>query len=190
MSSPEQLPQGPENRVETPRVSPELYDNAKEQRETLGTHESAEKLASEALAEARELSISVEKSGSEKDHNPSTAAPVKRKGVIPRKEKTVAYKNKIAEVQTQMSASERTFSKVIHAPIVENVSETLGNTIARPNAILAGSVTAFILVLVVFLTAKYFGYPLSGFETIAAFVLGWILGLLYDFLKTMITGQK
>jgi preprotein translocase subunit SecF len=191
MSSPEQLPQGPENSVETPRITPEMYDKAGERREALHeNYESAEKLAQEALAEARELSLSVEKSGVEKDHNPATAAPARKKGVIPKKESKAAFEKKMEQVQAVMSPSERTFSKFIHAPAVERVSETLGSTVARPNAILAGSIVAFVLVLVVYLTAKYFGYPLSNFETIAAFVVGWALGLLYDFLKTMITGQK
>lgn len=61
---------------------------------------------------------------------------------------------------------------------------------ARPNAILAGSVVAFFAVLGVYLLAKNLGYVLSGFETIAAFVIGWIIGILYDYFRTMITGKK
>ena len=89
-----------------------------------------------------------------------------------------------------MKAQDRALSKVIHAPGIEKASETIGSTVARPNAILAGSVVAFVLVLGVYIIAKTLGYPLSGFETIAAFVVGWIIGTLYDFFKVMITGKK
>lgn len=96
----------------------------------------------------------------------------------------------MGQTREQMSPASRTFSKVIHNPAVERVSEAAGKTVARPNAILAGSVSAFIVVLGVYLTARYFGYPLSGFETIAAFIAGWVLGIVFDFFKAMITGGR
>lgn len=94
------------------------------------------------------------------------------------------------DIQPQLRPTSRAFSKVIHAKPVEKSSEVVGATIARPNAILSGAVFAFILTLAVYLIARYFGYPLSGFESIAAFILGWIVGLLYDFFRVMITGKK
>ena len=84
----------------------------------------------------------------------------------------------------------RTFSKVIHNPVVEKTSEVVGSTVARPNAILSGSVGAFILVLGVFLIARHYGYQLSGAETIVAFAIGWVVGIVYDFLRAMITGSR
>lgn len=89
-----------------------------------------------------------------------------------------------------MSPSARAFSKVIHNKAVEKVSDVGAATVARPNAILSGAIFAFVLTLGVYLIAKHLGYPLSGFESIGAFILGWILGIVYDFLKVMITGRK
>jgi hypothetical protein len=40
------------------------------------------------------------------------------------------------------------------------------------------------------LVAKHYGYRLSGFEAIGAFIAGWLVGILYDFFKVMITGKK
>jgi hypothetical protein len=94
------------------------------------------------------------------------------------------------EVRSQMSAPSRSFSKVIHNKGVEKTSEVVGSTIARPNALLSGAIFAFVLTLIVYLVAKNIGYPLSGFETIAAFVLGWALGIAYDFIKVMVTGRR
>lgn len=101
-----------------------------------------------------------------------------------------SFKHVMKTVQSQMNTPSRTFSKVIHNPAIEKASETVGSTVARPNAILAGSVFAFIFTLVVYLVGHYFAYPLSGFETIGSFILGWVIGIIYDFLKVMITGKK
>jgi phosphate/sulfate permease len=66
----------------------------------------------------------------------------------------------------------------------------VGATVARPNALLAGAVSAFAVSIVVYLVARYYGYPLSGTESIAAFVGGWILGIIFDFMRVMVTGKR
>lgn len=190
MSSPEILP-NQDNSAETPRVSAEHYENAEraiEKNEKL--IESGERSAERAKIEALEAAVSVEKGGAEKDRQPAKQSPARRRSVISTKEKSQAYAAQLSNIQGEMKAPQRAFSKVIHAPVIEKASETIGSTIARPNAILAGSIVAFVLVLGVYITAKTLGYTLSGFETIAAFVVGWIIGTLYDFFKVMITGKK
>lgn len=142
----------------------------------------------DARREALEKATSAENEKTEHERQPSPAE--RRNGPISKAEREASYKATMNEVQTHMSPSSRAFSKVIHNKTVEKVSEVTGSTIARPNAILSGAVFAFVLTLGVYLVAKNLGYPLSGFETIGAFVLGWILGLTYDFIKTMVTGRK
>lgn len=102
----------------------------------------------------------------------------------------VAFSRIMQTTQAQMGTSSRTFSKVIHTPAVEKTSEVLGSSVARPNAILSGAVFAFVLTLAVYLVAHWYGYTLSGFESIAAFILGWALGIIYDFMRVMVTGKK
>lgn len=101
-----------------------------------------------------------------------------------------SFNTTMKEVQAEMSPQDRAFSKMIHNKTVEKVSDAAAETIARPNAMLTGAVFAFILTLGTYLVAKNLGYPLSGFETIGAFILGWVIGIIYDFLKVMITGRK
>lgn len=192
MSSPEQQPQGPETGIETPRVSAERYEALanKAEKGAEKSLESNEKSAEKARIEALEKAVSVEKGGAEKDRKPKHAAPVRRRGTISKKEKTASFKQHMKQVQAELPPVQRAFSKFIHHPAVEKASEAIGSTVARPNAILAGSVTAFFLVLAVYLIAKNLGYPLSGFETIGAFIAGWVIGLLYDYVKVMVTGKK
>ncbi len=189
MASPEQLNDS-ERSIETPKVSEEQLERLSSPEATPELNvESGEKKEARARVEALEAAVSVEKSGAEKDKKPSTAAP-RRRGAISKKEKEASFKRHMKDVQAQLPARQRAFSKVIHNPVVEKTSEFIGSTVARPNAILAGSVVAFFAVLGVYLLAKNLGYVLSGFETIAAFVIGWIIGILYDYFRTMITGKK
>lgn len=154
--------------------------------------ENGEKTESKARHEALKEAVSVEAGSAElkAKESPAAAPANRRHGVISKKERNASYKHQLDRVQAELPVTKRTFSKVIHNPVVEKTSDAVGATIARPNAILAGSMTAFFLVLAVYLIAKHLGYQLSGFETIGAFIVGWILGILYDFFRVMITGKK
>lgn len=107
-----------------------------------------------------------------------------------KKQRQTSYDNTMKQIRSEMSTPARTFSKVIHSPVAEKTSDFIGATVARPNAILSGSVFALFATLGIYVTAKYYGYPLSGFETISAFILGWVVGVIYDYLQLMIRGGK
>lgn len=188
--SAEQLSQGPENNIETPKVSAEHYENLEKKAESgVENLESNEKTAEKARAEALESAASVEKGSAEKKTKASDSTP-RRRGGISKKEKTASYKKHMKQMQAELPPTQRAFSKIIHSPAVEKSSEFIGATVARPNAILSGAVVAFFLVLAVYLIAKNLGYVLSGFETIGAFIIGWVIGVLYDYFKVLITGKK
>ncbi len=106
-----------------------------------------------------------------------------------KKDRNDSYNQTMQHVGTELSLAERAFSKVIHNPSVEKTSEAFGSTFARPNAILAGSFTALVLTTAVYVIARNLGYVLSGFETIGAFIVGWALGLIYDYAKTMFASR-
>lgn len=141
----------------------------------------------QAQAEALENAVSVEKTTSGKEHTPS---PATRRGSISKHDLTANYSRTMTHVQSELTPTSRAFSKVIHQKAVERTSDALGATIARPNAILAGAIAAFVVTLGMYLIAKNFGYQLSGFETMGGFILGWIIGLLFDYCKVMITGKR
>jgi len=189
--SAEQQPQNPENNVETPKVSAELYEQLDKNIEAKAENvENGEKAEAKARVEALETAISVEKGSAEKKTRASENAAPRRRGGISKKEKTASFKKHMKQVQAELPAPERAFSKLIHSPVVEKTSEFIGGTVARPNAILSGAVVAFFVVLAVYLIAKNLGYVLSGFETIGAFIVGWFIGILYDYFRVLITGKK
>lgn len=156
-----------------------------------GVEASPEKQA-EALDRARndakEALMGKERGGAEKRGGGEPTASGVRKAT--KKQKDAEYKKTLKSIQSKMDSSSRTFSKVIHNPAVEKTSEVAGKTIARPNALLAGSTAAFFLVAGTYLIAKQYGYVLSGFETIAAFVVGWIIGIIFDYVRVMVKGGR
>jgi preprotein translocase subunit SecF len=113
-----------------------------------------------------------------------------RERSITKKDKEQSFTTTMREVRSQMSPANRTFSKIIHQPAVEKVSDTIGSTIARPNAILSGSLCAFILTAAFYLIARFNGYPLSGSEAIASFALGWLIGLIIDYIRLLFVGKR
>ena len=116
-----------------------------------------------------------------------TAMAIRR---VTKQEREASYEATMKHIRKEMSPPARVFSKFIHVPVIEKSSEIIGSSFARPDAILAGSASALILVSLTYVIARTFGYRLSGFETIGAFLLGWIIGLIYDYVKVMATCRK
>ena len=117
-------------------------------------------------------------------------SPAERRGPASKRERAASFDATMKEVRSQMSAPSRAFSTVIHHPVVEKVSDVIGGTVARPNAVASGAIFAFIFTLAIYLIARFNGYPLSGSETIASFLLGWVIGLIYDYLRMLVLGKK
>ena len=127
-----------------------------------------------------------------KTHPPKQAMPTHKQPIkkATQKQKQAEYKKTLKSIQKEMNPAERTFSKVIHNPIVEATSEVAGKTVARPAALLTGSLSALILTTIIYAAAKYYGYVLSGFEWIITFIIGWAIGLIIDWVRVEIFGKK
>ena len=79
-----------------------------------------------------------------------------------------------------MSKPERTFSKLIHAPLVEKTSEALGKTVVRPSGIVGATIAAFLGLLSIYSIAKFAGFELSGSEMPLLLATGFIIGLFVE----------
>lgn len=190
-SDPEKLNIGPEQGVEAGESAREQAEKLRARHERLGEigPEDGEKSAERARVEALETAISVEAGGTEKKRG-GEPSPAVRRGPISKKEREASYNRTMKKVQSELSGPSRTFSKIIHNKAVEKVSDAVGATVARPNAIASGAIVAFLATLAVYFVAKDVGYQLSGFETMGAFAVGWVIGLLFDYFKVMITGKR
>lgn len=190
MANPEKVPETFEKGVEAAKaVQYERYERAETATEIAPT-ESAERREAKARSEALETAISVERGGVEQKRRGADSPKVAAKKILNKKTAEASFKRQMKQVQDELPPVQKAFSKLIHNKAIEKTSEIVGATVARPNAILAGAIVAFIAVLVVYIVAKNLGYPLSGFETIGAFIAGWIIGIVYDYIRIVITGKK
>lgn len=114
----------------------------------------------------------------------------RHQGAPSKKQLRESFSAEMKSVQAEMGLSDRLFSKFIHNPEIEKAADTIESTLARPNAMLSGSVAAFISITVLYFVAHHYGYQLSGFETIGAFIVGWISGILYDYVSTLTRGKR
>jgi hypothetical protein len=187
MSNPETL-KSSESTVETQAAAAERSAEVQKSLERSGekSPESQAERADDARKEA-EAAFSKESGKESRSGGEPTAMAIRR---VTKKEREASYEATMKQVRSEMGVAGRTFSKVIHAPVVEKSSEVIGSSFARPNAILAGSASALILVSLTYVIARTFGYRLSGFETIGAFILGWLVGLIYDYFRVMAFGKR
>lgn len=187
MSNQEQFHDRHNNMLENSELGAEALDNLRKEKEKQleGSIDNAKDSAEKARVEALKTAISVESASKKVEKN---ATP--RPGIISKKQKNDSFKRTMARVQSELPVIERVFSKVIHNKAVEKASNIIGNSIARPNLILSGAFSAFLLTLITYWIAKRVGYQLSGSETIVAFIIGWSIGIVYDYLRLLFTGKK
>lgn len=90
--------------------------------------------------------------------------------------KDQAFTRTLKKAQRQLSAPERTFSKIIHTPLIEKTSDVAAKTIARPSGILLGSICAFIATTMVLVISKRSGFTYNYLLFFLVFVAGHIAG--------------
>lgn len=107
-----------------------------------------------------------------------------------KKQRDDNFNRSMGAIRKDMKPASRAFSKVIHNPAVEKISDVAANTIARPNLIIAGGLGTLIFCSAIYLVAKNYGYVLSGFEAIGTFILGWSIGAIIEFARVGFINQK
>ena len=170
-----------------PQPSERLHDNqadlgelAKQRLEHLrhqGKHETSEAAANRAEA-AREV---IEQADKPKEApKPSETAPEpseapNRPSFIP---PALNYQHTLASMQQHLKPAARTFSRIIHQPVVEATSEVLAKTVVRPSVINGALWTAVLVGGAFYVTARMYGFVLSGSEMLFALLGGGIIGVL------------
>lgn len=178
-----------QGREELASIAHEQSERLHEHNEQRGEAERDQDAKESALAKARETAN--ETAESSRDMSRLSPSPAeRRRGAISKKEREKSFHAHMIDAERDMTTGERVFSKLIHFKPIEKASDLASSTIARPNALLSGSIAAFITITVLYFAAKHYGFQLSGFETIAAFIGGWILGIVYDYLSLLLRGRR
>jgi hypothetical protein len=146
-------------------------------------HRTAEMARNEAIEKSRHSKVQGKEKRTHQAERHNTSH-------ITAEDREASFEETMDHVRKELPRSTRGFSRFIHSPAIEAISEFLGKTIFRPDAVLAGGITAFVVVLGLYFYAKYAGFSLRGSETIIAFAVGWLLGILFDFFRAMFTGKR
>lgn len=101
---------------------------------------------------------------------------------LTKKIKNQQYQKTVAEIQKSLSPSQQRFSKLVHQPAIEKVSEVGAKTIARPSGILGGALFALIGSSIVMYIARHIGFEVPNTIFILLFITGFAVGLLLELL--------
>lgn len=111
-----------------------------------------------------------------------------------RKEKQHSFATTMHHIRKDLRPTERTLSKVIHQPTVEKVSDLAGKTVARPSGVIGATSFGLVGLIFVFGIAKYAGFQLSGSEMPLLLGVGFIAGLLtewiYKSMRSLVTPKN
>jgi hypothetical protein len=92
----------------------------------------------------------------------------------------INYRDTMASMRRHLKPASRSFSKLIHAPAVEKLSEPLERTLMRPSVVAGATWSAAVVGIVFYFTARFYGFSLSGSEMLLALAGGAVLGLLIE----------
>lgn len=164
------------------------YDSGEKNRERL--HGKAEKAAEKAKGSLEKARSETEQaiSRAEKAIEKHEKAPKKgekksrRPAFVSADDKKLTYKNTVKQIQKRMSAPSRAFSKVIHNPVIDKASEVSGKTLARPSGVLGGGIAVVLGLSVSYYSARNAGFELSGSEFIWLLIVGFVLGIIIEWI--------
>lgn len=115
-----------------------------------------------------------EKLNSEIDENQSSAPSTT---VYTQNVKKAAYNKELNRARKHMSKPQKTFSKFIHNPTIESVSEFSSKTVARPSGLLGGGIFAAFGTITLYIMSRYYGFEYNFFIYIILLVLGFLIGV-------------
>lgn len=104
--------------------------------------------------------------------------------------KADAYSRTLQKIRKDLSAPERVLSRVIHNPVIENLSNVSGKTVARPSGILGGGIVGILGSSAVLYMAKHYGFQYNFLVFFLLFVGGFALGILAEVLLRLLMPHR
>ena len=134
-------------------------------------------------------SESIDKQEHNRSNSESEKSESNQPTLVNKELKNIAYKRTLKKTQAKLSPTSRSFSKIIHQPTIEKVSETAGKTIARPSGILFGGIFSFIGSSVFLWSARHYGYEYNFLLFLLFFVGGFFVGLLVEIILSILRSK-
>ncbi len=100
------------------------------------------------------------------------------------------YSHTLTSLQRHLKPASRAFSKFIHTPVVERTSEVVGSTVLRPSVTLGATLTALIIGVFFYATARHYGFGLTGSEMVFSLLIGGVIGVIVELFYHFIKGFR
>jgi hypothetical protein len=176
---PERQPQqSPERTVEKQPTAEKRRDLEKyrEQQERAG-----ERLAEEQVEQAEAARHRIEELPDQSESAPQVKRSAHYSPFEKSQTKKDSYKKTLKQMQRQLpSKRSQAFSRLIHQPTVETVSEMAAKTVFRPSLILGASLGGLVGGSAIYLAARNYGFEISGSEFLLFAAIGAALGIVFE----------
>lgn len=165
----EQVRRSPETAPVVPAVTVERPNRAEQ-----GSAEQASRV------ERAQAAVASEVSHTERAHLP--AEPIDdRPQLVDKAVKMFRMRRNLSYVQNQLKPAEKSFSRIIHQPLVRRVSETAGKTATRPSGMLGGGLFAFIGSSLYLYLAHHIGFTYNYLVFLLFFGGGFMGGVALEY---------
>jgi hypothetical protein len=104
--------------------------------------------------------------------------------------KASAYERILTKTHQKLPKTAQTFSKVVHNPTVDKISEISAKTVARPSGFLGGSICAFLGSLIVYYSASRSGFKYNYLLLFLLFIAGYIIGSILELIVWFFYSRK
>lgn len=96
--------------------------------------------------------------------------------------KTDSYRRSLKKIRTNLNVPERAFSRVVHQPAIDAVSNAAAKTVARPSAFLGGSIGALVGSAILLYVSRHNGFTYNYAVIFFLFIGGFFVGALIELL--------
>lgn len=110
--------------------------------------------------------------------------------LVRRELKDETLKRTLKQVRTKLSAPSRAFSRVVHQPAVDAVSQAASKTVARPSGFLGGSILAFVGSSAFLWVARHYGFSYNYLIFVLFFAGGFVIGMFLELLWFAVRRKK
>lgn len=147
-----------------PQTQEVIDDGAEQQGDTIA--KARAKIAEQAVLQEQEDPFKKQESEN------SSTAPILG---VQRELKAQAYAHTLRRIREALPGPQRAFSKVIHAPLIEQTTAIATYSVGRSTGLLGGGIAALIGSATFLFIARHYGYQYNYALPIMCFIVGYIV---------------
>ncbi len=101
------------------------------------------------------------------------------------------YRTALAKAQQHLRADEKVLAKLLHQPIFYVILNTLERSIFRIIPMQFALISSITVGLLIISVAYFYGYRINSLSILGSvFALGFIVGLVYEYVRALISQTK